>query len=72
LVQQGMYKVLARKTKKPMDMTDKDWEDLNVISLSTIRMCLVDDILFNIIGEETTTDLWSRIESIYMKNSLTN
>jgi hypothetical protein len=31
-----------------------------------------DDVLFNIIGEETTTGLWSRMESLYMMKSLMN
>jgi hypothetical protein len=47
-----------------LHMTDKDWEDLDVRALSTIRLCLEDDVLFNIIGEETTkTGLWRRMEA---------
>jgi hypothetical protein len=33
---------------------------------------LEDDVLFNIVGEETTTGLWSREESLYMTKSFTN
>jgi len=53
-------------------MTNEEWEDLDARDLNTIRLCLVDDVLFNIIGEETTIGLWSRIESIYMTKSLIN
>jgi hypothetical protein len=45
---------------------------LDVKSLSTIRLCLVDDVLFNIIGEDTTSSLWSNLESLYMTKSLTS
>jgi hypothetical protein len=45
---------------------------LDVKSLSTIRLCLVDDVLFNIIGENTTSSLWSNLESLYMTKSLTS
>jgi hypothetical protein len=72
LVQQGLQKVLAGKTKKPTSMTDKDWEDLDARALSTIHLCLADEVLFNIVGEETTTGLWNRLESLYMTKSLTN
>jgi hypothetical protein len=72
LVQQGLQKVLAGKTKKPTSMTDEDWEDLDARALSTIRLCLADEVLFNIVGEETTTGLWNRLESLYMTKSLTN
>jgi hypothetical protein len=60
------------KTKRPTGMTDEDWEDLDSRTLSTIRLCLADEVLFNIIGEETTTSLWSRMESLYMTKSLMN
>jgi hypothetical protein len=36
LVQQGLQKALAGKTKKPTSMTDEDWEDLDARALSTI------------------------------------
>jgi hypothetical protein len=53
-------------------MTNEEWEDMDARALSTIQLCLVDDVLFNIIGEETTTGLWNMMKSLYMTNSLTN
>jgi hypothetical protein len=61
LVQQGLQKALAGKTKKPTAMTEWEWEDLDVKTLSTIRLCLADEVLFNIVGEDTTSGLWSRL-----------
>jgi hypothetical protein len=54
LVQQGLQKALAGKTKKPMTMKNEEWEDMDAKSLSTIHLCLADDVLFNIVGEDTT------------------
>jgi hypothetical protein len=68
LVQKGLQKALVGKTKKPTSMTDEDWEDLDARALSTIRLCLEDEVLFNIIEEETTTGLWNILESLYMKS----
>jgi hypothetical protein len=71
LVQQGLQKALANKSKKPTTMTNEECEDLDAKALSTIRLCLADDVLFNIVGEDTTPGLWSKLESLYMTKSLT-
>jgi hypothetical protein len=70
-VQQGLQKALAGKSKKPTTMTEWEWEYLDAKALSTIRLCLSDEVLFNIIGEDTTSGLWSKLESLYMTKSLT-
>ena len=71
LVQQGLQKALAGKSKKPTTMTNEEWEDLDAKALSTIHLCLADDVLFNIVGEDTTPGLWSKLESLHMMKSLT-
>ena len=72
LVQQGLQKSLDGKRKKPLTMTDDEWKELDAKALSTIRLCLADDVLFNIVGEKSTTRLWSKLESLYMEEYLTN
>jgi len=72
LVQRLLQKALARKSKKPTSMANDEWVDLDVRALSTIRLCLADDVLFNIVGEETTSGLWTRLEGLYMTKSRTN
>jgi hypothetical protein len=72
LVQQGLQKAFAGKSKKPTTMTNEDWEDLDAKSLSTICLCLADEVLFNIVGEDTTSGLWSKLESLYMTKPLTS
>jgi hypothetical protein len=71
LVQQGLKKSLVGKSKKPTTMMEWEWEDLDEKSLSTIHLCLSDEIPFNIVREDTTSGLWSHLESIYMMKSLT-
>jgi hypothetical protein len=49
-------------------MTDEDWEDLDARALSTIRLCLADEVLFNIVEEETTNRFVEQTgESVYDK-----
>jgi len=55
LVQQGLHKALMGKTKRPVIMIDDDREDLDSRALNTIHLCQADEVIFNIIGEETTT-----------------
>ena len=71
-MQQGLQKALARKSKKLTSMIDGDWEDVDGRALSTIRLCLVDEVLFNIVEEKTTTCLWNKLESLYMTKNLSN
>jgi hypothetical protein len=72
LVQQGVVKALLGKAKKPTSITDEDWDEMDVRALSAIRLCLADDVLFNIVTEKTAFGLWSKMESLYMTKSLTN
>ena len=64
LVQQGLHKSLDGKRKRPLTMTDDEWEELDATALSTIRLCLGDDVLFNIVEEKSATSLWSKLESL--------
>ena len=49
LVQQGLHKALDGVNKKLASMTSSNWEDLDARALSTIRLCLGDEVLFNIV-----------------------
>jgi hypothetical protein len=53
-------------------MTDEDCEDHDARALNTIRLCLEDEVLFNIAEEKTTSCLWTKLESLYMKKNLSN
>jgi len=72
LVQQELHKALDGVKKKPIGMTDLDWEDLDAQALSTIKLCLADEVLFNIVEETSATGLWIKLEIMYMTKSLTN
>ena len=72
LVQQGVAKALLGKNKRPPSMTEDDWDQMDDRALSAIRLCLADDVLFNIVSEKTAAGLWSKLEKLYMTKSLTN
>jgi hypothetical protein len=71
-VQQGVVKMFLGKSKKPATILDEEWEEIDVTALSAIRLCLADDVLFNIVLEKTIVSLWKKLERLYMKKSLMN
>jgi hypothetical protein len=70
LLQQGVLKALLGKENHPVTIKDDDWYELDARARSAIRMCLADNVLFNIVSEKTTTGLWTKLESQYMTKSL--
>ena len=47
-------------------------QDLETRGASTIRMYLVDEVMYYVTDEESSTAIWLKLESRYMSNSLTN
>ena len=58
--------------KKPSKMEDDKWNDIDFQANATIILCPSDEVLYNIMNEETTAGLWCRLESMYMTKSLSN
>lgn len=67
-----MAKELLGMTKKPMDMDEEDWKEMDARALSVIHLCFADDVMFNIVGEKTTTCLLTKLEILYMTKCLKN
>jgi len=72
LVQHSVAKALLGKSKQPYNITDNEWAKMDERAISAIRLCLADDVLFNIVSETTTAGLWTKLEKLYMTKSLTN
>src|SRR3954468_2183433 len=72
LVKEGTHKSLQRISKKPSDMGEDDWKDIDYRARATIILCLSDEVLYNVMNEDTAAGLWSKLESLYMTKSLSN
>jgi hypothetical protein len=72
LVHQGLVKALYGKTKKPEKMTDDEWEELDMKAVSTIRLLLADEVMYDVMEENSTAGIWLNLEKRYMSKSLTN
>ncbi|MGV7953797.1 hypothetical protein PJO47_29485, partial [Mycobacterium kansasii] len=53
-------------------MTDDEWNNLDKKALSSIRLCLTDEVLYNVMREKTATKLWAKLEDVYAKKSSKN
>ena len=53
-------------------MEDDEWNDIDFCAKATIILCLSDEILYNMMNEETTADFLCRLESLYMIKSLSH
>jgi len=72
LVMEGIHKALLSIEKKLLKMEDDKWNDIDFRTKMTIILCLSDEILYNVMNEETTAGLWCRLDSLYMTKSLSN
>ena len=72
LVKEGTHKALLGFEKKLSKMEDDEWNDIDFRAKATIILCLSDEILYNVMNGKITTDLWCRLESLYMTKSFSN
>lgn len=69
VIQQDLHVALE---ERPIIMSDEEWRKLNLKVVSTICLSLVNDVLCDILGEDSTTKLWAKQEILYMTKSLIN
>jgi len=63
--------VLDSKAQKLAALTDEDLEDLDLNAVSTISLCLVNEIFYNILGKYSTGNFLEKLKSLYTTKSLT-
>ena len=71
-VQEGLWKALKGKDALPATLSNEEKEDLLERAHSAILLSLGDEVLREIVNEETAVGLWLKLESRYMTKSLTN
>ena len=57
LVQQGLHKTLHGKSAKPVGTLNEDWEEMDLKAASAIQLCLADEVMYNVMDEDTATGL---------------
>ena len=72
LISQKLHKALAGKEKKHVDMSDEDWEELDLEARASIILCLERDVAFLVDSEVTAAEVWTKLEANFMTKTLTN
>jgi len=72
LIKEGLHRILLGKASKDVEVSDRVWEDMELKALSTIQLCLHDDVLYGVLSETTASGIWAKLESTYMTKSLPN
>src|SRR3954470_23083153 len=72
LVKEGTYQALQGIRKKPSTMGEDNWKEIDIKAKATIILCLSDEVLYNVLNEDTADGMWNRLESLYMTKSLSN
>ena len=53
-------------------MTYVEWEELDMKAVSSIQLCLVDELMYDVMDDVSTVIVWLKLESQYLSKSLTN
>ena len=70
LVQRKQTRPLGGKSKMPDDVDDDDWEELDALTMSTIRLqVLADSVYFTVLDNKNFEELW-KCYAIHMRTKL--
>ena len=72
LVQRKQTRPLGGIAKKPNDMDDDDWEELDALTMSTIRLHLADSVYFTVLDSQNSEELWKKLCNTYEKETAAN
>ena len=65
LTQSGLKKALLEREKKPQDLKEETWQELDEKVLTAIQFCLADEVLHEFSTEKTMFLLWERLKDHY-------
>ncbi|PNX65342.1 cytochrome p450, partial [Trifolium pratense] len=70
LVQQKCEEALLGVTQMPAHLSAAEKTEMNKKALSAITLCLGDKVLREVARETCAVSMWTKLESLYMTNSL--
>ena len=72
LVGKQCVKALLGKSKKPDSLTEEQFDDMDEKALSLIQLSLSDEVLREVLKEDSAAGIWLRLEQLYMTKSISN
>ena len=67
LIQNGLHKALEGEDKKPIEVSDAKWEEMDAKALSAIQLCLSNEVLREIVKDYLQRDMGKVEVSLYGK-----
>ena len=62
----------AQGTRRQIQKAQIHWEEMDEKAASATKLHLTDDVVNNIIDEESACGIWTKLENLYMSKTLTN
>jgi len=72
LVHQGCAAALDGEDRLPETLTEDEKKEMLEKAHSIILLSLTDEVLREVVDEETAADIWKKLEERFQKKSLTN
>ena len=72
LVQSNLQVALLGLEKKPQEISDDQWNEIDKKAMSAIEMHVTDEVLRNLMSENNAKDIWTRLEEMYIGKSMSN
>ena len=72
LIQRRQLRPLSGEAKRPEGMTKDDWEELDLLAMSTIRLHLADNVYFTVLDCDSAEILWTKLCNTYEKETASN
>ncbi|MCO5577030.1 hypothetical protein L7F22_030852 [Adiantum nelumboides] len=69
MLQKKQAKPIKLKGRKPDDIEDEEWEEMDELARSTIMLSVSDSLLFNVENEKSAWGMWKRLEELYAQQS---
>ena len=66
LTQNGLHKALVGKEQMPSSWDAEKKAEVEERALSTIQLCLSNEVLREVLDQKTAKDLWDKLESLYI------
>ena len=59
-----MHKALEGEDKKPIRVSEAKWEEMDVKALLAIQLCLSNEVLREVLKENTSKGIWEKLKSL--------
>ena len=69
LAQHGISRALNER--KPAEVDDDKWEEMQVQACATIRLCLLDQIMYHVMDKTSPKQIWDMLEEQFISKTLT-